>query len=199
MLSGLHPTQEADPNWMILCCCPLTAGTKQNWSFFVYFDGEIGRKCSSHVASRAARWSSQCSKRFAAVATLTGLEQRVGWGFGWVLLLGAWSSEACYSLSLLRRHQEEVKHWGRASSRFGFYSRWTGRTASGKGRCSAPRKDQDEPRRANIRGALCGAQYPRSAPPFDIHEVSCSRTRVREFMRSCRGPSQHIIYALTGA
>lgn len=47
-------------------------------------------------------------------------------------------------------------------------------------RCSAPRKDQDEPKHANIPDVLCGAQLAHSAPPFDIHAVSCSQTRVTE-------------------
>lgn len=37
MLSGLHPTQEVHPNWLLLCCCPSSARIKTKLIIFSLF------------------------------------------------------------------------------------------------------------------------------------------------------------------
>lgn len=210
MLSGLHPTQEVHPNWLLLCCCPSSARIKTELIIFSLFwwrnrmkvQLPRGLQSCPLILSVLQAIRSSCHTHWSGTAG--GFCK--GGGFGWVLLclklwgllsvLAARATETCRlhdrSDGIKRRENSRVEPLPVLCVCVFFYSRR-------KCRCSAPRKDQDEPKRTNIRYALCGAQFPRSAPPFDIHEVSCSQTRVRELTRFCRSSSQHIIYALTGA
>lgn len=135
------------------------------------------------AASRAARCSCQRTKGFAAMVwTSRGLFE----GFREVLL--RWKLRELLTALTLRpmgtrsvsNRSDGVSRIENSLASFFFFSIEGGQVGLRlkKCRCSAPEK-----RRAkvpNIRDVLCGAQLPPSAPPFDIHEVSCSQTRVRE-------------------